>query len=520
MESRSVAERYDHETYDEDDDVIIVSSSRWSGLCNRIFCKTPVKFITRRKAWYCLIMLCVLNALDQADRWGLPTLQAAGLQCSSCGAPGDEFYDDCKGMCLEISDFQMGLLTGPSFSLTSLAFSVPFGYFADYYNRVVILFIGLVIWSSATIGTAFAQEFIHIFIMRICLGIGQAAVNPAAYSLISDYFPPTKRAFSLSIFATMIYFGQVFGLMSGILSQATSWRLAFLVLGLPGLVVAIPFLLTVDEPVRGLGDALEEDDSNQEEQVPLAKNNSTLSPLRSSESPGQLRRSNEVQEGDRQKQEEKEEEDGHDENHHEAKSFSPETVSVDGVLTNEDVERMSVFQKIKYLALTAPFVAVWLCAMCRYMAGYAIGSWIQVFYRRVFGVEPSVLSLYMSIILPTGGLTAALTGGKLADFWYKRDVAGKAWVCCLSSFFGSPLMAAVLLVPYAKLSFGCLWLEYAIAEAWFAPSASIALDVNPAPLRAFASAIYVSAGAIGGLSPALIGWLNILFDDELPQEEV
>ena len=169
---------------------------------------------------------------------------------------------------------------------------------------------------------------------------------------------------------------------------------------------------------------------------------------------------------------------------------------------------LDVIRRLWWIISYPPFSLLWLSGMVRYMAGFAIGGWIQIFYRRVHNVSPSDLAVSLAIIIPSAGVTSAYLGGWLADKWERRTTGGKAWLCAVSSFLGSISMAAVLVAPSASLSLGLLWIEYLCAELWYAPAASIALDLNPPHVRSFATAVYLGCGAIGASSSALVGWLN------------
>lgn len=211
----------------------------------------PIEDVRVKYAIYCAVMLTTLSVLDQADKWALPTLQISGLQCSSCGGADESFTEKCQSECLDITDSQMGFLLGPAFSITSVFASLPLGYLADRRKRVRILLIGMIVWSTATLLSSFCQTFYQLAIFRMILGIGAAAVNPTAFSLLSDYFHPKFRSTVMSAFQSTVYLGQDIGLLSGIISQNTSWRFVFFLLGIPGIIIAIPFYLTVWEPKRG-----------------------------------------------------------------------------------------------------------------------------------------------------------------------------------------------------------------------------------------------------------------------------
>ncbi|MFT4567179.1 MAG: putative MFS family arabinose efflux permease, partial [Saprospiraceae bacterium] len=112
------------------------------------------------------------------------------------------------------------------------------------------------IWSLMTAVSGLATNFVQLLLARIGVGIGEAGGSPPSHSIISDYFPPEKRATALSVYSTGIYIGILFGyLAGGWIDEFFGWRTAFFVIGLPGLAYALLLLFTVKEPVKGQSDS-------------------------------------------------------------------------------------------------------------------------------------------------------------------------------------------------------------------------------------------------------------------------
>lgn len=155
----------------------------------------------------------------------------------------------------QFSDTQMGLLGGLAFALFYSTLGIPIARLADQRNRVNIIAFSIAIWSAATAATGFAKSFSHLLIARICVGIGEAGCSPPAYSLISDYFAPEKRARAMSIYSMGIGGGIFLGyLVSGVVAEQYGWRAAFFVVGIPGVLLALLLKLTLREPPRGFSD--------------------------------------------------------------------------------------------------------------------------------------------------------------------------------------------------------------------------------------------------------------------------
>ncbi|MEE4277757.1 MAG: MFS transporter [Halieaceae bacterium] len=155
------------------------------------------------------------------------------------------------------SDAQMGLLGGLAFAILYSTLGIPIARLADRSNRVNIIAFSLAIWSAATAMTGFARSFAHLLIARVCVGIGEAGCSPPAYSLISDYFEPERRARAMSIYSMGIGGGIFLGfLISSVIADAYGWRAAFFIVGLPGVALAILLRLTLREPPRGYSEQL------------------------------------------------------------------------------------------------------------------------------------------------------------------------------------------------------------------------------------------------------------------------
>lgn len=152
---------------------------------------------------------------------------------------------------LVLSDSVMGFLTGTAFAVFYATLGIPFARWADVWVRRSIIAIGLALWSAMTAASGLAQNLVQLSLARIGVGVGEAALSPAAHSLISDYFPPERRATALSIYAVGIHIGVLFGLtLGGWLDDTFGWRKTFLIVGLPGVALALLVRFTLKEPPR------------------------------------------------------------------------------------------------------------------------------------------------------------------------------------------------------------------------------------------------------------------------------
>ena len=153
---------------------------------------------------------------------------------------------------MAFSDTQLALLGTTSFVIFYTLLGIPFGRLADKGSRTKIIAIGVAVWSLFSGLTAFADGFWTLFACRVMVGVGEATLGPAAISLLSDYFPPAKRATVTSIYSMGIAIGAgLAALLGGYLSQI-GWREAFMIVGFPGIVFAI-LVYFLREPARKTG---------------------------------------------------------------------------------------------------------------------------------------------------------------------------------------------------------------------------------------------------------------------------
>lgn len=166
---------------------------------------------------------------------------------------------------LDISDTQMSLLMGFSFALFYTFFGIPMGRLADTRSRRAVIAAGLVVWSAMTTACGIARQYWHFLLLRMGVGVGEAALSPSAYSLITDYFPRRKLGVAIGVYTmgTSIGSGIAFllgGVVVGLAGDEMTWQLpligairpwqvVFFAVGLPGILLSL-LLLSVREPIR------------------------------------------------------------------------------------------------------------------------------------------------------------------------------------------------------------------------------------------------------------------------------
>ena len=196
-----------------------------------------------RGGWYMVALLTLVQSVSYIDRF-LPSLVLPGIKRD-----------------LHLTDFQLGLLLGPAFALFYVTVGLPFGWAADRFSRRSILAFGVATWSAMTAAASMAASFLTLFALRLGVGFGEAAVAPCAISLISDRFDRVRRPPAISLYMAGSFIGAGAAFLLGgplvrwmeiappIVAGMKPWQTTFLLVGLPGLALAL-LMLTFSEPAR------------------------------------------------------------------------------------------------------------------------------------------------------------------------------------------------------------------------------------------------------------------------------
>jgi predicted MFS family arabinose efflux permease len=188
--------------------------------------------------WYVLGVLTAVYALNIADRFSISTV-----------------IEPIRKE-LHLSDGGVAAITGVALGVLYVTIGIPLAAFADRANRRNILVLALAVWSAMTTLCGFARTSWHLFLARVGVGIGETGGTPPSTSILADKFPPARRPMALTIYALGACLGAWLGSsVAGAAAQRSGWRAAFLVLGIPGLVLSAIVWLTVREPRRGALDS-------------------------------------------------------------------------------------------------------------------------------------------------------------------------------------------------------------------------------------------------------------------------
>jgi MFS family permease len=189
--------------------------------------------------WYALTLLVVVYVFNFIDR-------------SILGILVQPIKEE-----LGVSDTAMGFLGGIAFAIFYTFVGIPIARMADTGSRLNVLTVSLALWSGATALCGLALNFWQLLAARIGVAVGEAGGSPPSHSMISDMFPPERRATALAIYALGIPIGTMLGnLGGGWINESFDWRTAFMVVGAPGVVLAVFLRLTLREPPRGAAEGV------------------------------------------------------------------------------------------------------------------------------------------------------------------------------------------------------------------------------------------------------------------------
>ena len=197
--------------------------------------------ISSKQRSYTLFLLLIVYTSSHVDRQIVAILQEPIKQA------------------FQISDTQLGLLTGVMFAVFYATLGMPMAMWADRNNRRNLITFSIALWSAMTALCGAAIQFWQLLLARIGVGVGEAGSNPPSHSIISDLYAPHERATAMAIFGLGVNLGIMFGyLIGGWVNEWLDWRWAFFIAGVPGLLIAAVVRFSMIEPPRGYSDGLVE----------------------------------------------------------------------------------------------------------------------------------------------------------------------------------------------------------------------------------------------------------------------
>ena len=366
---------------------------------------------------------------------------------------------------LGINDAQLGLMRGMSFAIFYSLLGVPIAFLADRFNRTWIITISLTIWSAMTAVCGLAQNFWQLFFARMMVGVGEAGGVAPAYSIISDYFEPKKRARAMAIYSFGIPIGSAVGIVFGaIITTMLSWRAAFVIVGIMGIILAPIFRLLMREPVRGVYDSAK------------------------------------------------------------AKTDAPKISEVIKVLVSKPS-----FWTLSLGASCSSMMGYGLFAWLPSFFVRSYGdilpqalSWLPSFLIP-HGAGPVLYAgYYYGMMLLVGGILGIWMGGQISDRLGAKSKGAYALVPAVSFLLALPFFILGTMSNNLVVSFFLYIIPTALGLVWLGPVISAFQHIVPPNMRATASALFLLINSlIGiGLGDFLIGLISTLLKEQYGQESL
>ncbi len=425
---------------------------------------------------------------------------------------------------LGLTDSQMGFLYGTAFAVFYALFGIPLGRLADVWNRRSLIALGLVFWSAMTALSGLARNFTQLAAARIGVGVGEASASPAAYSLLSDYFPARRRATVLAIYSSGIYLGAGLSLaLGGLIVDRwdaafagaaapfglRGWQVAFLAVGLPGIALAL-LVRTLREPRRGQADGIETAPEPHPFREFFRELRAVIPPL----TLWHLVRSGGG-----------------------ARGLAVNLGAAGGLALAAAALVRATGDPAQWIALAVGLYAAvsWTQALAlrdrpsaslilgtpslRWAAvgfalvaftGYGFGQWLPPFFLRFHQVSMAQLGLVLGGVVAVSGFLGVTIGGVLADRWRERSKRGRLYLGMLAAVTPAPFAVWLLVTPNTALAYALVFPLNLLSTMYLGVGASTIQDLVLPRMRAIASAAYIMVITFIGLAlgPYAIGTLS------------
>lgn len=364
---------------------------------------------------------------------------------------------------LGASDTQMGFLVGLTFALFYATLGMPIAMLADRTNRRNIITAAVTAWSFMTVLCGYVANFFQLTLARIGVGIGEAGSTPPSHSIIADLFPAERRGTAMGVYALGVNFGLLIAyLAGGWLSENYGWRTTFVVVGLPGLLIALLLYFTVKEPRRG----------------------------------------------------------GAETQAHTKVASPPPPPDTD---KEYDQDKAPSFTAVaKHMLAVRSIRHVCIGSAVAGFIGYGFVLWMPSFLIRSHGLSPTEVGLTLALMSGVVGAVGTFTAGKLADVLARRDVRWRSWIVAAGKGGYVPFLAAVFMVDDLWLALALYIVPAFFGGFYLAPSAALVQSLVSLRMRALASSIMLFVlNIVGmGLGPQIVGIMSDWFAPEYGKESL
>ncbi|MGD8829002.1 MAG: MFS transporter [Pseudomonadales bacterium] len=423
---------------------------------------------------------------------------------------------------LGITDAQMGFLYGTVFAVFYAVFGIPLARFADVWVRRSLISLGLMFWSLMTALSGLARSFPILAVFRIGVGIGEASASPAAYSMLSDYYPTRLRSTVIGIYSSGVYIGGGIGLFLGglILDNWANaypvaadapfglkgWHVSFMAVGIPGLLMAL-WVRTLREPQRGISEGIVSEEHPSPWKV-LASEMVAMLPLVNLSG---LRR------------------DGASLSRNALAAVVITVLATGLVLLTDNVPQWVaigigvyvVFSWAQSLAARDPatFAMIFRTRAMIYtmiafptisFVTYGVGFWTAPLLLRLHDTSATEVGLYIGLGSALGGWLGVSLGGWLGDRLKRRHPAGRLIVGYVAVAGTAPLVLWMIYTEHLMLAFALNLAHHLFSAAWPGIPPSTAADLVLPRMRAVAGAYYILVNTFIGLAlgPYFMGQLS------------
>jgi MFS family permease len=398
---------------------------------------------------------------------------------------------------LKIGPTKIGLLVSVSL-LVGAVFTLPVGLLVDRTRRMPLLAFSVVLWSIASLFSAFSGSFGALLVTRLALGAVAATAGPAIASLTGDYFSPDERGRIWSYILVGEAAGTAFGfIISGFVASLIDWRAAFVVLGLPGFFLARELWRTVPEPLRGGQSHLEVGDVDLDLAVQRGAARADRRPARPEEAPASDAAQQAAREAARQA------------------GVRPNP----RLVLRQDPSKMGLAQSLRYLFAIPSNLLMIVGSSLGYFYFAGLQTFALLFVKGHFHASQAYAELVLALLV-VGAVIGTLIGGRVPDMLLKRGyLSARVWfpgVCYAG--------AAVLMIPGLLLSSRnpAIWFDVlgaALISAANPPLQAARLDVVPAGLWGRTqSALTVVRSLAQALAPTVFGGVSQLIAGIVPSQ--
>lgn len=376
----------------------------------------------RGYAWYVVAVLLIIGITSYLDR-NIVSLLIEPIKTD-----------------LQLTDTEVSVLQGMAYAIFYVAFGLPFGALVDRTNRRTVLAFGIALWSVMTAAGGFSQNYWQLFAARAGVGIGEACLAPAAFSLIADYFPPAHRGRAMSVYnmanylgggASLLIGGLVLKMLGGVgtaflpvIGDIASWKATFIIIGTPGILLSA-VMLTIREPRRR-----------------------------------QVTRS--LRTGD-------------------AEGF---------------IEHMGNAPRV--------YATVHLVSAFTAFTGYAVAGWVPTYFIRIYGLEVSAAGMLIGPVAALGGMAGCITSGIVSDRLVARNWPGGRFVIPLVWWpIALGAIALIVMAGTQWLAAVGVALFFFGSGLGLASVAPTIHDITPNQFRGRATSLHFVLSGLLGLSAAV-----------------